>query len=151
MLQNVQSRNGVIQSRAELLWSGRTLTTKVGNNLLQLVGLRCDVWSQSDSLEFNPTQSDVHRTEGRKLFSRKNNMLTNHDSNRNRNMSRTDEGEESETNEDKQKNEVRDAFTTQPWSQLVHCASIYCHVCGRIFQEDWIVARSSGEEWYIDW
>ena len=36
-------------------------------------------------------------------------MLTNHDSNRNRNMSRTDE---SETNEDKQKNEVRDAFTT---------------------------------------
>ena len=59
-------------------------------------------------LEFNPTryinkdnwkhimkyspQSDVHRTEGRKLFSRKNNMLTNHDSNRNRNMSRTDEG-----------------------------------------------------------
>lgn len=79
-------------------------------------------------LEFNPTryinkdnwkhimkyspQSDVHRTEGRKLFSRKNNMLTNHDSNRNRNMSRTDEGKESETNEDKQKNEVRDAFTT---------------------------------------
>ena len=42
----------------------------------------------------------------------KNNMLTNHDSNRNRNMSRTDEGKESETNEDKQKNEVRDAFTT---------------------------------------
>ena len=39
-------------------------------------------------------------------------MLTNHDSNRNRNMSRTDEGKESETNEDKQKNEVRDAFTT---------------------------------------
>ena len=30
--------------------------------ILQLVGLRCDVWSQSDSLEFNPTQSDVHRT-----------------------------------------------------------------------------------------
>ena len=27
-------------------------------------------------------------------------------------MSRTDEGKESETNEDKQKNEVRDAFTT---------------------------------------
>ena len=79
-------------------------------------------------LEFNPTryinkdnwkhimkyspQSDVHRTEGRKLFSRKNNMLTNHDSNRNRNMSRIDEGKESETNEDKQKNEVQDAFTT---------------------------------------
>ena len=42
----------------------------------------------------------------------KNNMLTNHDSNRNRNMSRIDEGKESETNEDKQKNEVRDAFTT---------------------------------------
>ena len=42
----------------------------------------------------------------------KNNMLTNHDSNRNRNMSRTDEVKESETNEDKQKNEVRDAFTT---------------------------------------
>ena len=41
----------------------------------------------------------------------KNNMLTNHDSNRNRNMSRIDEGKESETNEDKQKNEVRDAFT----------------------------------------
>ena len=40
-------------------------------------------------------------------------MLTNHDSNRNRNMSRTDEGKESETNEDKQKNEVRDAFTTK--------------------------------------
>jgi len=57
-------------------------------------------------------QSDVHRTEGRKLFSRKNNMLTNHDSNRNRNMSRTNEGKESETNEDKQKNEVRDTFTT---------------------------------------
>ena len=59
-------------------------------------------------MKYSP-QSDVHRTEGRKLFSRKNNMLTNHDSNRNRNMSRTDE---SETNEDKQKNEVRDAFTT---------------------------------------
>ena len=58
------------------------------------------------------SQSDVHRTEGRKLFSRKNNMLTNHDSNRNRNMSRIDEGKESKTNEDKQKNEVRDAFTT---------------------------------------
>ena len=42
----------------------------------------------------------------------KNNMLTNHNSNRNRNMSRIDEGKESETNEDKQKNEVRDTFTT---------------------------------------
>ena len=39
-------------------------------------------------------------------------MLTNHDSNRNRNMSRTDEVKESETCEDKQKNEVQDAFTT---------------------------------------
>ena len=29
----------------------------------------------------------------------------------------------------------------QPWPQLVHCASIYCHVCGCIFQEDGIVAR----------
>ena len=28
-------------------------------------------------------------------------------------MSRIDEGKESETNEDKQKNEVRDAFTTR--------------------------------------
>ena len=49
-------------------------------------------------LEFNPTryinkdngkyimkylsQSDVHRTEGRKLFSPKNNVLTNHDRNK---------------------------------------------------------------------
>jgi len=30
---NVQSRNRVTQSRAELLWSGRELTTKIGNNL----------------------------------------------------------------------------------------------------------------------
>ena len=30
----------------------------------------------------NPTQSDVHRTESRKLFSRKNNVLTNHDRNK---------------------------------------------------------------------
>jgi len=75
---------------------------------------------QSDSLEFNLTryinkdnkkhimkylpQSDVHRTEGRILFSCKNNMLTNHDRNKNRNMSRTDEGKELETNKDKQKN-----------------------------------------------
>jgi len=36
----------------------------------------------------------------------------------------------------------------QPWPQLVHCASIYCRVCGCIFQENWIVARSLGEEWY---
>ena len=36
----------------------------------------------------------------------------------------------------------------QPWSQLVHCASIYCRVCSCIFQEDRIVARSFGEEWY---
>jgi len=38
----------------------------------------------------------------------------------------------------------------QPWPQLVCCASICCHVCGCIFQEDGIVVRSSGEEWYID-
>jgi len=30
---NVQSRNRVTQSGAELLWSGRELTTKIGNNL----------------------------------------------------------------------------------------------------------------------
>ena len=24
----------------------------------------------------------------------------------------------------------------QPWPQLVHCASIYCRMCGCIFQED---------------
>ena len=24
----------------------------------------------------------------------------------------------------------------QPWPQLVHCASIFCHMCGCIFQED---------------
>ena len=33
--------------------------------------------------------------------------------------------------------------------QLVCCASICCHVCGCIFQEDGIVVRSSEEEWYI--
>ena len=38
----------------------------------------------------------------------------------------------------------------QPWPQLVCCASICCCMCGCIFQEDGIVARSSGEEWYID-
>jgi len=32
-VRNMQSRNGVIWSRAELLQSGRELTTKVGNNL----------------------------------------------------------------------------------------------------------------------
>ena len=36
----------------------------------------------------------------------------------------------------------------QPWPQLVHCASIDCRVYGCVFQEDWIVARSLGEEWY---
>jgi len=36
----------------------------------------------------------------------------------------------------------------QPWPQLVCCALIYYHVCGYIFQEDGIVARSFGEEWY---
>ena len=36
----------------------------------------------------------------------------------------------------------------QPWPQLVHCASIYCRMCGCVFQEDGIVARSFGEEWY---
>jgi len=38
----------------------------------------------------------------------------------------------------------------QPWPQLMHCASICCHMCGCIFQEDEIVARRSGKEWYID-
>jgi len=37
----------------------------------------------------------------------------------------------------------------QPWPQLMYCASICCHVCGCVFQEDGIVVRSSGEEWYI--
>ena len=36
----------------------------------------------------------------------------------------------------------------QPWPQLVCCALICCHVYSCIFQEDWIVARSLGEEWY---
>ena len=36
----------------------------------------------------------------------------------------------------------------QPWPQLVCYASIFCCVCSCVFQEDWIVARSSGEEWY---
>ena len=30
----------------------------------------------------------------------------------------------------------------------MRCASIYCCICGCIFQEDEIVARSFGEEWY---
>ena len=33
IVRNVQSRNGVTWSGAELLWSGRELTTKVENNL----------------------------------------------------------------------------------------------------------------------
>jgi len=36
----------------------------------------------------------------------------------------------------------------QPWPQLVRCASIYCRVCGCVFQKDWIVVRNFGEEWY---
>ena len=36
----------------------------------------------------------------------------------------------------------------QPWPQLMHCASICCCVYSCVFQEDRIVARSSGEEWY---
>jgi len=36
----------------------------------------------------------------------------------------------------------------QPWPQLVCYASICCCMCGCIFQEDRIVARSFGEEWY---
>jgi len=36
----------------------------------------------------------------------------------------------------------------QPWPQLMCCALIYCCMCGCIFQEDRIVVRSSGEEWY---
>ena len=38
----------------------------------------------------------------------------------------------------------------QPWPQLVRYASICCCVCGCVFQEDGIVVRSAGEEWYID-
>jgi len=30
----------------------------------------------------------------------------------------------------------------------MRCASIYCHMCGCIFQEDRIVVRSFREEWY---
>ena len=36
----------------------------------------------------------------------------------------------------------------QPWPQLMRCASIDCRACGCIFQEDWIVVRNLGEEWY---
>ena len=38
----------------------------------------------------------------------------------------------------------------QPWPQLMRCASICCRMCGCVFQEDGIVVRRSGEEWYID-
>jgi len=38
----------------------------------------------------------------------------------------------------------------QPWPQLMRCASICCRMYGCIFQEDGIVVRSTGEEWYID-
>jgi len=38
----------------------------------------------------------------------------------------------------------------QPWPQLVRCASICCHWCGCVFQEDRIVVRRLGKEWYID-
>jgi len=38
----------------------------------------------------------------------------------------------------------------QPWPQFMHCASIFYCVCGCVFQENGIVARSSGVEWYID-
>ena len=30
----------------------------------------------------------------------------------------------------------------------MHCTLIYCHACGCVFQEDRIVARIFGEEWY---
>jgi len=36
----------------------------------------------------------------------------------------------------------------QPWPQLMCCASIYCRVCGCVFQKDGIVVRSFREEWY---
>jgi len=36
----------------------------------------------------------------------------------------------------------------QPWPQLVRCALICYRMCGCIFQEDGIVTRSFGEEWY---
>jgi len=37
----------------------------------------------------------------------------------------------------------------QPWPQLMHCALICYRMCDCVFQEDGIVVRSSGEEWYI--
>ena len=36
----------------------------------------------------------------------------------------------------------------QPWPQLVRYALICCCICGYIFQEYRIVARSFGEKWY---
>ena len=44
----------------------------------------------------------------------------------------------------------RDLITKweQPWPQLVRCASIYCRICGCIFQEDGIVTRIFRKEWY---
>jgi len=38
----------------------------------------------------------------------------------------------------------------QSWPQLMRCASICCCMCGCLFQEDRIVVRNAGEEWYID-
>ena len=73
-------------------------------------------------LEFNPTryinkdnwkhimkyspQSDVHRTKDRKLFSHKNNVLTNHDRNKKQKYVQNDKGKGLEPNRDKQKNEA---------------------------------------------
>ena len=37
----------------------------------------------------------------------------------------------------------------QPWPQLMRCASICYRMCGCVFQENRIVVRSSGKEWYI--
>jgi len=36
----------------------------------------------------------------------------------------------------------------QPWPQLMRCASICCRMCSCVFEENRIVARSFGEEWY---
>jgi len=36
----------------------------------------------------------------------------------------------------------------QPWPQLVRYVSIYCRICGCVFQKNEIVARSFREEWY---
>jgi len=38
----------------------------------------------------------------------------------------------------------------QPWPQLICCASICYCMYSCVFQEDRIVVRRSGEEWYID-